>query len=181
VKPRRLLLAAAACGLLATATALLWRRGAASRGAAVPAPAAAHAAKSAAPVFTPAAVFERAFWRRPAAEDRILHAVRREEPAAGGAGIARWQWFIAVEPGAAMRDWLFKANPFELVAVPAGTSASTTPVALDAPPDWFPSAPALASFTHFRNREGRLHVFLDPRTHRLYATDSGGGFTVAQK
>src|SRR5687768_14837771 len=65
-------------------------------------------------------VFQRAFWRRPAPADRILHAERRQWQTSGGA-VEKWQWFIAVEPSAAFRDWLLKENPFQLVPVPAGT------------------------------------------------------------
>jgi hypothetical protein len=123
-----------------------------------------------------AAVFQRAFWRHASADERILHAERRDW-IEGERGVGRWQWFIAVQPGAAFRDWLLKENPFELVALPADAA----PVALSSPPDWFPPAAELARFARYRNREGRYSVFHDVTTNRLYATDSGGGFALARK
>lgn len=119
----------------------------------------------------PGAVFQRAFWRRPTPGDRILHAERRDWQVAGG-GVEKWQWFIAVEPSPAFRDWLLKDNPFELVAVPAGTALAP----LSAPPDWFPAITDQTSFACYRNREGRYQVFHDAKANRLYATDAGGGF-----
>ena len=59
-------------------------------------------------------VFRRAFWRTPAAEDRILHAERREW--ADDEGVARWDWFLEVEPSAELRNWLQQDNPFALVS-----------------------------------------------------------------
>jgi len=124
----------------------------------------------------PAAVFERAFWRRPTSADKILHAERRDWLDASS-GVEKWQWFIAIEPSAAFRDALLKDNPFELVAVPSGTELAP----LSSPPTWFPPASELAAFTRYRNREGRFFVFHDTTTHRLYTTDAGGGFAVARK
>lgn len=37
----------------------------------------------------PVAVFQRAFWKRPAADDKILHAERREW--SGADGVQKWQ------------------------------------------------------------------------------------------
>lgn len=124
----------------------------------------------------PAAVFQRAFWRRPTFGDKILHAERRDWLDAFS-GVEKWQWFIAVEPSAGLRDWLLKENPFELVAVPSGTELAP----LSSPPAWFPRASELAAFTRYRNREQRFFVFHDTTTNRLYTTDAGGGFAVARK
>ena len=124
----------------------------------------------------PAAVFQRAFWRRPAAADKILHAERRDWLDASS-GVEKWQWFIAVEPSAPFRDWLLQENPFELVAGAPGTELAP----LTDPPAWFPLAPELAALTRYRNREGRFLVFHDITKNRLYATDAGGGFAVARK
>jgi len=123
-----------------------------------------------------AAVFQRAFWRRPTKEDRILHAERRDWLDASN-GVEKWQWFIAVRPSPAFRDWFLKENPFELVTV----SPDSTLAVLSSPPDWFPSAAELALFAGYRNREGRYLVFYDTAKNRLFATDSGGGFAVARK
>ena len=59
------------------------------------------------------AVFQRAFWRRPGAGDRILHAERRDWKDAGAA-VQKWQWFVAVAPSPEFRRWLLEDNPFEL-------------------------------------------------------------------
>ncbi len=123
-----------------------------------------------------AAVFQRAFWRRAAADDRILHAERRDWLDASS-GVEKWQWFIAVQPSAAFREWLIKDNPFELVAV----APADAPVELSSPPTWFPSPSELARFARYRNREGRYLVFHDVTTQRLYATDAGGGFAASRK
>jgi len=123
-----------------------------------------------------AAVFQRAFWRRPVSSDKILHAERRDW-LDDASGVQKWQWFIAVQPSAAFRDWLLKDNPFELVSVAPGTEL----VPLSSPPAWFPSAGELAGLSRYRNREGRYLVFHDLANDRLYATDAGGGFAGAQK
>jgi hypothetical protein len=123
-----------------------------------------------------AAVFQRAFWRRPASSDKIVHAERRDW-LDDASGVQKWQWFIAVQPSAAFRDWLLKDNPFELVSVAPGTEL----VPLSSPPAWFPSAGELAGLSRYRNREGRYFVFHDLANDRFYATDAGGGFAGAQK
>ncbi len=123
-----------------------------------------------------AAVFQRAFWRRPTAADKILHAERRDW-LDDSSGVQKWQWFIAVQASATFRDWLIQDNPFELVAVAPGTELAP----LSLPPVWFPTAPELAALTRYRNREGRFFVFLDLANNRLYATDAGGGFAGARK
>ena len=123
-----------------------------------------------------AAVFQRAFWRRPASDDRILQAERRDWLDASS-GVEKWQWYIAVQPGAAFRDWLLKDNPFELVVVAPGTELAP----LSSPPAWFPAAGELATLARFRNREGRYFVFHDLANNRLYATDAGGGFAASRK
>jgi hypothetical protein len=123
-----------------------------------------------------AAVFQRAFWRRPASEDKILQAERRDWLDASS-GVQKWQWYIAVQPGAAFRDWLLKDNPFELVVVAPGTELAP----LSSPPAWFPAAGELAGLSRYRNREGRYFVFHDLANNRLYATDAGGGFAGAKQ
>ena len=51
-----------------------------------------------------AEVFQKAFWKRPTDDDRILHAERREW--SGEDGISRWQWFIAVQPSRQLTAYL---------------------------------------------------------------------------
>lgn len=123
-----------------------------------------------------AAVFQRAFWRRPASDDKVLHAERRDW-LDDSSGVKKWQWYIAVQPGAAFRDWLLKDNPFELVPVAPGTELG----ALSSPPAWFPAAAELSALARYRNREGRYLVFHDPVGNRLYATDAGGGFAGSRE
>ncbi|MCU0793140.1 MAG: hypothetical protein MUE42_09900 [Opitutaceae bacterium] len=119
-----------------------------------------------------AEVFQRAFWRRAAPEDRILHAERRHLLAEPQGGVERWQWFIVVEPGQAFADWLFNENPFDLAPVAPGLS-SLLP---DNAPEWMPGAAELSGYAHYHKPGGSMHVFRDPRTRRIYATDQGGGF-----
>ena len=127
--------------------------------------------------FDPAEVFQRAFWRRAAPEDRILHAERRHWRAEGRDSVERWQWFIVVDPSQAFADWLLNENPFELTTVvPGGVS-----LALDDAPRWMPGAKELSGYAHYHKPGGNLHVFRDPRTGLIYATDQGGGFTLARK
>ena len=122
-------------------------------------------------------VFQRAFWRRPSDQEQIVNAERRHWFGGADESVERWQWFIEVKPGADFQDWLLNENPFDLVIQAA---QSPLPDA-SASPDWMPPAQSLAHFVHYRKRGGNFHVFLDPKTQRLYATDSGGGFTIAQK
>ena len=123
-----------------------------------------------------AAVFQRAFWRRPSPGDRILHAERRDWVDSSNR-IEKWQWFIAVQPSAAFRNWFFKENPFELIAVTPDLQIAP----LSSPPAWFPPSTDLTIFTGYRNHEGRYLVFYDPSNNTLFATDSGGGLATAQK
>ncbi len=113
----------------------------------------------------PALVFKKAFWRHPTSDDNILHAERREWSAEDG--VRKWQWFIAVEPGPKLLDWL-ETNPFSL--------ATTRSVGeFERQPDWFPEPSA--DFHIQQNAEGRLTLMLSADRKLLYATDSGVGFT----
>lgn len=107
-------------------------------------------------------VFQRAFWRRPAPADRILHAERREW--AGEDGVKRWAWFIVVEPGPDLLAHLRERDPFQLRPGPA-------PV-LENAPAWFQPPAGARPFSR-----GALHLFFAPGDHLLHATASGTGFT----
>ena len=122
-------------------------------------------------------VFQRAFWRRPGEQDQIVHAERRHWLDEASGGVEKWQWFIEVKPSADFAAWLFNENPFELVTVPAGTPGSE----IAARPDWMPSAAALTDYVEYRKPGAEFRVFYNRKNKRLYATDQGGGFTVAQK
>lgn len=122
------------------------------------------------------AVFQRAFWRRPATDDIIIQAERRDWLGDSSA-VRRWQWFVAVRPSDGFRDWLLKENPFELIVVARGNESA----AIIDPPSWFPVAAELANIECYRNSEGRLLVFYDMATNRLFATDSGNGLAGASR
>ena len=112
----------------------------------------------------PAEVFQRAFWKRPAADDRILHAERREW--ADSKGLQQWQWFIAVQPSLALVKHLRDDNAFSLVTgVPSKS--------VEQAPDWFITSTAS---TQMHSPKGNMRLLFDDKTNTLYATDSGGGF-----
>lgn len=113
----------------------------------------------------PAAVFQRAFWKRPTAEDHILHAERREWKDADG--ITRWQWFIEVKPSAGLVKHLITDNAFNLA--PAGS-----PGQIEQPPAWFAAATQASRI--LRAPGGGMTLVFDAQANVLLATDSGGGF-----
>lgn len=119
----------------------------------------------------PEDVFKRGLWRRPAPDDRILHAERREWIKESAHGAAYWQWFLAVEPGPALRKWLRERNPF---SVQPGSAAVMSMI--EAPPEWFPKDLSTLEI-HSGGRGGRLVLLWSQRDNMLYATDSGTGFS----
>jgi hypothetical protein len=118
----------------------------------------------------PEEVFQRALWRRPAADDKILHAERREWTKESTRGVDRWQWFIAVEPGAALKKWLREQNPFSVR--PVGNADA--PEIKDAPA-WFP-ADNSGYIVHTGGTTGSLTFLWSRQGETLYATGSGTGF-----
>jgi hypothetical protein len=119
----------------------------------------------------PAEVFKRALWRRPAPDDKILHAERREWTEDSAHGVAHWQWFLAVEPGAALKKWLREQNPFSVH--PVGNAAASM---INGAPGWFPNDFSRYE-VHTGGSRGSL-IFLFSRDGKsLYATSSGDGFT----
>lgn len=124
----------------------------------------------------PAEVFRRALWRRPAPDDRILHAERREWTVNPADGIAHWQWFLEVEPGAALESWLRTQNPFSVQSV-ADAAAVSKP---EGAPAWFP-----ADFSgyeiHTGGVQGRLMFLFSRQGGRFFATSSGTGLTPAAR
>ena len=121
-----------------------------------------------------ALVFQRAFWRRPAAGDRVLHGERTEWLDAGGA-VRRWQWFVAVAPSPEFLRWLLEENPFELTRAAGVTTATPG----ESPPPWFPAVAALQGLARYRRQGGQLEVFHDAASNRIYARDAGAGFADA--
>ncbi len=124
----------------------------------------------------PQEVFQRAFWRRPTADDRILHAERREWVSEEDC-VRRWQWFLAVEPGAALDQWLRKENPFGLAKV---TSAAPFDGFAQSP-SWFPTEGELTRCEIHRAAGNRMTLIFEPAKKVLYATDAGHGFAIAWK
>lgn len=114
----------------------------------------------------PTEVFQRAFWKRPTAEDRILHAERREW--SGDDGVERWQWFLEVEPSRALAEHLFERNAFGLSKMSSPTTG------LVDVPGWFPREPGTSAI--YQDPQGGMILFRDG--NRLFATGSGGGFVA---
>jgi hypothetical protein len=111
----------------------------------------------------PAEVFQRALWKRPTAQDNILHAERREW--ADADGIQKWQWFLKIEPSPELVSHLRVKNAF-------GLQQEVSPKNVAHPPEWF-------TFDQ-QNFEvmgaGNMRLYFSPHNKILYATDSGGGF-----
>lgn len=113
----------------------------------------------------PVKIFQKAFWRSPAAEDEILHGERREW--LGEDGVGKWQWFLVVKPSPELVKYLRDDNAFGLV------SADAMPELVD-PPAWFT----------FKSHEvellkaptANLSLIFSKTGDLLYATDSGDGF-----
>lgn len=124
-----------------------------------------------------AAVFQRAFWRRPGPGDKVLHGERRDWMDASAA-VQKWQWFVAVTPSPEFRRWLIEDNPFELTSVKTPAEAPLPP---EGAPAWFPAKAELDGFTQYRVRGGRFTVYLDTKANRIFATDSGAGFAAATR
>lgn len=124
----------------------------------------------------PQEVFQRAFWRRPTAEDRILHAERREWVSEED-GVRRWQWFLAVEPSAALNQWLHEDNAFGLSRVASGTSIEI----LRQSPSWFPEQSETIGCEIHQAAGKKMTLIFDPAKKVLYATDAGHGFAAARR
>jgi hypothetical protein len=114
------------------------------------------------------ALFKKVFWRALQAEDRILHAERREWTEDAAHGVSRWQSFLCVEAGQDLLNYLKRDNAFG--AHPASQ------IALQSPPVWFPTN--LGDFDIFTT--GSLHFLFSRQDGRVYAADSGRGFAPAQ-
>jgi hypothetical protein len=111
-------------------------------------------------------IFERAFWRQPAAEDQILHAERREWRDKDG--LQRWQWFLVVSASPGLITYLREENAFGLLASPA------VPVISEAPA-WFRFNPEDVST--MSAPQASMGLMFSKKDNTLYATASGRGFT----
>lgn len=113
----------------------------------------------------PETVFKRAFWARPSADDRILHAERREWSENGEVG--KWQWFIEVEPSSALVSRLIDDNVFALHEIEKPV------LSIPGRPSWF--APPEGSLCRGSGADD-MTLYLSPDHRRLFATGLGGGF-----
>lgn len=113
----------------------------------------------------PVEIFQKAFWRRPTAGDKILHAERREW--ADVDGVKKWQWFIIVEPSPGLVKYLREDNAFSLAA------AASVPVIKNSP-TWF--AIDYGDTEILQAPNGSMCLFFSKSKQLLHATDSGGGF-----
>lgn len=111
-------------------------------------------------------VFKKAFWRRPSAEDEIIHAERHEWRDAEN--LDRWQWFIEVRASAGLVEYLRDDNVFGLVPT------STLPEIAEAP-SWFRLNPA--QFVLYAAPHGGMRLMFSKEGNTLYAMGSGRGFT----
>lgn len=115
------------------------------------------------------AVFKRAFWRRPEADDHIVHAEYLEWSEEGD--VSRWQWCIEVEPSKALTDWLKERHPISSVA----TDAKKVRAGLPAPPEWFPTS--TQAYELRQSADGQMCLLFSQERKVLFATASGYGFT----
>ncbi len=113
----------------------------------------------------PVDVFQKAFWRRPTAEDRIVNAERREWSDENG--ISKWEWFIKVEASPSLIQYLREENAFGLVPGAAVPS-------LENAPSWFKFSSAHVDVLGAPS--GNLRFVFSKTDNTLNATDSGGGF-----
>jgi hypothetical protein len=111
------------------------------------------------------AIFKKVLWRAPLPEDKILNAERREW--SEGPDLNHWQWFLQVEAGKALSDYLRVANAF-------GLRPAASPEIPHAP-EWFPT-----DLTGYEvQRAGALTFFFHKTSNEFYATSQGKGFTKA--
>lgn len=114
----------------------------------------------------PAEIFQRAFWKRPGAEDKILHAERREW-VSETSGVRQWQWFLMLEPPAG-----FVSAQLERFSLKTG---SWTP-GRTAMPAWFQKAVQPGTATH-TSPDGAL-TLIAMADGRVLATGTGKGFAA---
>jgi hypothetical protein len=120
------------------------------------------------PAADPIATFQKAFWKRPTAQDRILNASQRQWQAADGC--QHWQWFISVQASPTLVQRLITDNAFLLTA-----SHQAQP--LKNAPDWFTTATQNGKLQLFSNALGTYQLHWDAENQLLHATDSGSGFS----
>lgn len=169
-RPRLIALAALAAAI-AAAAAVVYVRGLGPSAPAAPATLAAGShGRTVITTASPEEIFRRAFWRQPAAGDRIVHAERREWVDDGQ--VQRWQWFLEVRPDPSLLRALRDPAGFGLVAAPSGLPEPLSP------PVWFPPAAQHAGCEILHSPGGGLTVCYRAADNVLFATDSGRGFAA---
>ncbi len=113
----------------------------------------------------PAEVFQKAFWKRPTADDKILKAERMEW--SDETGVTRWQWHLMVKPSPGLIEYLITNNAFML-------ARSSKPLTLKNPPAGFPTS--AEGYGIFTNAAGNFVLLWSESENLLHATDSGSGF-----
>lgn len=113
----------------------------------------------------PVEVFQRAFWKHPAATDEIIHAERREWEDAES--VTRWQWFIQVKPSPELVRHLITENAFNLVP-------ASEPPSVESAPGWFHATSKTART--LRSTGAQMLIIFDQENNIITATDTGGGF-----
>jgi hypothetical protein len=111
-------------------------------------------------------IFKKAFWRRPAADDEILHAERHEWGDEGG--LLRWQWFLVVKASPDLITYLRDDNAFGLMP------ASSVPPSSEAPA-WFRYDPEEVAL--LQSPQSAMQLIFSKNDNTIYATASGRGFT----
>ncbi|MBS0632450.1 MAG: hypothetical protein JSS11_11080 [Verrucomicrobia bacterium] len=117
-------------------------------------------------------IFRRAFWRQPAAADRIVLADRREW-SDQHEDVQRWQWFLQVEPGPELLKTLRDPATFGLLPTRNPRPLPRQVVV----PAWFPTAAQVAGCEILQASGGGLTVYYRAADNVLFATDAGRGFT----
>lgn len=110
-------------------------------------------------------IFHKGFWRRPYAEDEVLHGERHEWSDAQG--LVKWEWFLMVKASPALLKDLLDDRFFRLMPV---SSLARPPQA----PPWFDFVPGEVYV--LQSRSSRLRLIIRNSDQMLYATDSGQGF-----
>jgi hypothetical protein len=125
----------------------------------------------------PAEIFRRAFWRHPAATDRIIRGARFEWKASDGS-LERWQWFLELNPGPDLLGFLRDPENFGLIPAPTGNMTRGGAEAPGSAPAWFTPARSAAGFEVLQNPQGGLTLHYRAADNTLFATDTGHGFAT---
>jgi len=115
-------------------------------------------------VMDPRLVFQRAFWRSPAAGDEIVHAERYEWHDADG--VTKWHWFMEIKPSPELIKYLRDDNAFGLTRTSSVTWS-------DERPAWFNFDSSQAVVMN--STQAKLQLIFKAAENTLYASDSGAG------